>query len=136
MAVDSTQATNNIITLRNGDPVPQISGFLNQASVPDYLQDYIDHTNDVMLLGESQAIYLFELGSTVTVDPVAQPGSLTAAQDFQDLVVLVTMAPESQELITGNVTSGVINGTVKINPSNNDNFIFELIKPDRLEDYP
>ncbi len=130
MAVDSTQATNNIITLRNGDPVPQIGGFLNQADVPEYLNDYIDHTNDVMLLGESQAIYLFELGSTVTVDPVASPGSLTAAQDFQDLVVLVTMAPEPQELNTGNVTSGVISGSFNLNPNNSEHFVFELTKPD------
>ena len=130
MAVDSTQSTNNIITLRNGDPVPQISGFLNQADVPDYLNDYIDHANDTMLLGESQAIYLFELGSTVTVDPVASPGSLSAAQDFQDLVVLVTMAPEPQELTTGTVTSGVINGAININPNNSPHFVFELTKTD------
>ena len=130
LAVDSSTATNNVITLRNGDPVPQIGGFLDQASVPSYLQDYINHANDTILLGDSQAIYLFELGSTVSVDPVTQSGSLTAAQDFQDLVVLVTMAPESQELVTGNVTTGVINGNIMINPGNNDTFIFELVKPD------
>ena len=130
MAVDSSTATNNVITLRNGDPVPQINGFMDQAAVPDYLQDYIDHANDTMLLGESQAIYLFELGSSVSVNPVTQPGSLSASQDFQDLVVLVTMAPESQELVTGTIESGVISGSMNINPNNSPHNIFELTKPD------
>ena len=83
-----------------------------------------------MLLGESQAIYLFELGSNVSVNPYTQPELLTAAQDFQDLVVLVTMAPETQELVTGTVSTGAIDGSININPNNNPHSIFELTKLD------
>ena len=165
MAVDSSQATYNVITLRNGDPVPNISGFMNQGSVPEYLADYIDHSTNTMLLGESQAIYLFELGSEVTVNPystttttttiepvdsdmatttmttdgdmmMSEPvmleptTGLTASQDFQDLVVLVTMSPEAQELVTGTVSSGTITGSININPNNSPHHIFELTKSD------
>lgn len=128
--VDSGNTTHNVITLRNGDVIPNIPGFLNQAAVPTYLKDFVDPATNTIVLGASQAIKLFELGSEVTVDPYTQTASLTASQDFQDLVLLVTMAQEQTELVTGMVVTGTVSGGVNINPNNSPHGIFELTKPD------
>ncbi len=68
--------------LRNGDPVPDIQALYAQASIGDYVGEFVDLDTGLMQLGENQVIYLFELGSS---------GNSSGA-DFQDLVVLVTLA--------------------------------------------
>ncbi len=167
IAVDSSQNTYNVIALRDGDPVPQISGFLSQASVENFLDDFVDHTTNTIVLGENQIIYLFELGSQVLADPygsseltvidsdimttdplttdgmtsepmVMDDGSSTTmleptttldpSQDFQDLVVLVTLSTDTADLVTGQVVTGVIGGSMNINPNNSPHSIFELYK--------
>ena len=75
--------------LRNGDPVPNIPGFQNQASIEEFVEDYIDYGSNTMLLDENQTIYLFELGTT---------NLNSSSADFQDLVVLVTLGKSPQEL--------------------------------------
>lgn len=82
LTVNSGSGSGNVIVLRDGDAVPPISGYNGQSSAETFLQPYID-SNDVITLQENQAIFLFELGTT-------NLGS--SAADFQDLVVVVTMA--------------------------------------------
>ncbi|MEM7227785.1 MAG: fibro-slime domain-containing protein, partial [Planctomycetota bacterium] len=82
MEVNSDDNTNQVAVLRDGDPVPSIPALYNQASIADYIEDYVDLGTNTMNLGVNQIIYLFEVGSS--------GGSSSA--DFQDLVVLVTLA--------------------------------------------
>ncbi len=86
---NSNEQSSLVKVLRNGDPVPNIQAFGNQSDVLMFVQQYIDPTNDVMLLHENQAIYLFELGTS-------NPYSSSA--DFQDLVVLVTLGESPAQL--------------------------------------
>lgn len=83
MEVSSTSNSPNLIVLRNGDAVPDIAGAMNQDSIEDYLEGYIDENNKVVL-EENEAIFLFELGTT---------DLRSSAADFQDLVVLMTVEP-------------------------------------------
>lgn len=85
-AVESTEDSDQVIVLRDGDPVPDYKGLDDQADVEEYLRDYVDYTTDPdnprMKLAENQAIFLFELGVT---------NQNSAGFDMQDLVVLVTL---------------------------------------------
>ena len=84
MTADSPQ----VIVLRNGDPVPNIAGFLNQHSLVYYIVDYIDTDSNTIALDENQAILLFELGTT---------DRSSSDCDHQDLVVLLTLARSRSE---------------------------------------
>lgn len=75
--------------LRDGDPVPDITGFENQADAVHFVQNYIDPDTNTMNLGANQSIYLYEIG-TANLD--------SAAADFQDLVVLITLGKTPEEL--------------------------------------
>ncbi len=68
--------------LRDGDPVPGITGIRGQRSAAEYVADYVDPDTNTMRLADNQVIYLFELGSNHS----------SSSADFQDLVVLVTLA--------------------------------------------
>ena len=76
--VDSDSGGASMYALRNGDTVPSMNGAYNQASAQEYIADYIDANGNVML-EDHQTIYLFELGT---------------GSDYQDLVVLVSLATE------------------------------------------
>jgi fibro-slime domain-containing protein len=92
-----------IKVLRNGDPVPAIKGVYEQASAGQYIAGYVDVDTGLMTLGDSQVIYLFELGTS---------GSSSSA-DFQDLVVLVTLASDPAGLCGG---GGGVMTTLCTNP--------------------
>lgn len=83
MEVSSSSYSSNLKVLRNGDYVPQNSGAIGQDSVEDYLRDYVDEKNKIVLK-ENEAIFLFELGTTELT---------SSAADFQDLVILMTIDP-------------------------------------------
>lgn len=68
--------------LRNGDPVPNVSGYAGQKDAEAYLKPYISGSE--IKLEKNQAIYLFELG-------VKDPKS--PANDMQDCVIVVTLTP-------------------------------------------
>ncbi|MFG0256762.1 MAG: fibro-slime domain-containing protein [Phycisphaerales bacterium JB043] len=85
MNVNSSSGSNQVIVLRDGDPVPAKDGFKDQLSAQVFVQDYIDFDTQTMKLETNQAIYLFELGTTSTT---------SSAADFQDLVVLVSLADD------------------------------------------
>lgn len=90
LSVDgSSHGSQQLIVLRNGDAVPDIEGFQNQGNVRDFVGDYIDPVTDTIVLDQNEAIFLFELGTT-DMD--------SEAADFQDLVVLVTLARHRSEL--------------------------------------
>ena len=82
MEQDSELGGAQLKVLRNGDPVPDIQGYLDQGSVADFVSSYIDPLSNRISLEQNQSIYLFELGTS---------NSASAAYDFQDLVVLVSM---------------------------------------------
>ncbi len=93
LSVNSDDNSPAVLTLRNGDPVPNIVPFQNQSSILDFIKDYIDENTNTMLLDENQAIYLFEIGTT---------NLSNSAADFQDLVVLVTLAEDPADLVDVN----------------------------------
>lgn len=82
MAQNSETGGSQLMVLRDGDPVPDISGYLDQGSVADFVDAFIDPVTNRITLDQNQSIYLFELGTT---------NSTSAAYDFQDLVVLVSL---------------------------------------------
>jgi fibro-slime domain-containing protein len=84
MTANSADGSQQLHALRNGDSVPEVPGFMGQASVEVMLRDYIDAERKVKL-ADNQIIYLFELGTT-------DKGS--SAFDMQDLVVLVDLATD------------------------------------------
>ena len=95
LTVSSSNQSGNLIVLRDGDAVPNLSGYGGQASAASFLTSYIE--NGRIKLAKNQAIFLFELGTT---------NLSSAAADFQDLVVLLTMkrtdskvTPEEADLI-------------------------------------
>jgi fibro-slime domain-containing protein len=87
MRADSALATPQIKLLRNGDPVPEIPGFQDQTSLAAFIVDYVDPVTRTIVLQGNQVIALFELGVTDLTSPAA---------DFQDLVLLITLATDAQ----------------------------------------
>lgn len=122
LTVDSLAGSPQVLTLRNGDPVPNIAPFLDQSSIAYYVRDYVDPLTNTIALEDNQAIYLFELG---TADLTS------SAADFQDLVVLVTLAEDLATLNSQMIAAqGTLSGSVHLNPNNAPNNEFTLIKPD------
>jgi hypothetical protein len=80
--------------LRDGDPVPDITGFDGQADAVEFVRDYIDPDTNTMTLGVNQSIYLYEIG-TANLN--------TSAADFQDLVVLITLGTSPEALEEGDL---------------------------------
>ena len=72
----------NVFVLQNGDPVPDVPGMEDQASVQDFVEEYINLDTGLVSLDSNQALYLFELG-TNDLDSIAA--------DFQDLVLLIAI---------------------------------------------
>ncbi len=121
MEVDSSMNSPYVKVLRSGDPVPNIPGFQDQASIEQFLVDYVNPASGTVELGPNQAIFLFELGETDLTSPAA---------DFQDLVVLVTLSEAATDLATTTVSAGSVSGSININPSNSPRHRFVLTKAD------
>lgn len=89
MTVNSHQNSPQVLVLKNGDAVPDIAPFMDQAQISDMVRDFVDQKTGTIVLDENQAIFLFELGTTDLT---------SAAADFNDAVVLVTLASHPSEL--------------------------------------
>src|SRR5262245_17069387 len=76
-------ATQQIRVLRDGALAPTTPGFMSQLAAKEFLLPYINPATQRVTLADNQVIYLFELGTT---------NMSSAAADFQDLVVVLTMA--------------------------------------------
>jgi fibro-slime domain-containing protein len=85
MTVNSANGGAQVKALRNGDSVPNTTGFAGQVSAKAMLTPYLDSTGKKIKLNSNQVIYLFELGTTSTT---------SSAFDMQDLVVLVDLATD------------------------------------------
>ncbi|WP_299486833.1 prepilin-type cleavage/methylation domain-containing protein [Acaryochloris sp. IP29b_bin.137] len=75
-----------VLTLKNGDSIPDFAPFGNQRPIADFLDDYVD-VNQKITIEDNEVIVLFELGSTNSGD---------SSFDMQDLVVLFTSVPQQQ----------------------------------------
>jgi len=95
--VESEQDSDHLIVLRDGEPVPDIEPLRNQDSIASFVSDYVDEATGTISLQQNQAIYLYELG---TQDLESN------AADFQDLVVLVTLARDAETLEGGGTAGG------------------------------
>ncbi len=80
LKANSTTNSPLLQVLVDGDPVPDITPFDNQATIDTFLRNYIQ--DGKIKLANNQAIYLFELGTT---------DSNSTAFDLQDNVVLATI---------------------------------------------
>ncbi len=85
MEKTSQTVDSRLEVLRDGDDVPNVAGFLDQASVADFVSGYVE--GDKMKMDRNEAVNLFELGMN-------NPAS--AAHDMQDLVLLVSMVKASE----------------------------------------
>ncbi|KAA3617281.1 MAG: hypothetical protein D8M58_03155 [Calditrichaeota bacterium] len=95
--IDEAESTNPsdadiVQALRDGDNVPTVEGFGSQASAEEFIGSYVDFSSQTVTLDESQAIYLIDLSNASYGDP---------GYDFQDIVVLVTLAKEQDDFISG-----------------------------------
>jgi hypothetical protein len=77
-----------IHALKDGDKVPAYSGYDGQVDVGEYLDPYINPTDNTISLAPNQIIYLFEMWSD------SNPNSST--YDLQDNIVLVTFSSSQQ----------------------------------------
>lgn len=112
----SDDNTPHVKVLRDGDDVPPITPFLNQGSITSFVSKYVDSATGKITLDKNQAIYLFELGTT---------NLSSSAADFQDLVVLVTLAKHRADLAAAQDVTVV--GTININPNNSEDNRFFLV---------
>ncbi len=112
ITVTSTSHADNLIVLRHGDPVPKLDPFLDQDAILDFIIDYVDQDTDTIVLDENQAIFFYELGTTNLASDSA---------DFQDLVVLVTLAKDPTDLENedddDDANAGAASRLVKVNTS-------------------
>jgi fibro-slime domain-containing protein len=74
-----------MFSVRDGDPVPTIPAAGGQQSIEEYLDHLVDPTTHTMVLAPNQVIYLYEIGAD---NP--------SGGDFQDLIVLVTLATTAE----------------------------------------
>jgi hypothetical protein len=79
----SNDKTGHILSLRNGDSLPNYAAFSGQESLESFLKPYLTADNKVSI-GTYDVILLAELGS------IGPPVPSTA--DFQDAVLLVSFA--------------------------------------------
>lgn len=85
---NSSEQSQQVKVLRDGDAVPDIKGMDEQADVLYFIKPYIDFETNKISLDENQAIYLFEIGTT---------RMSSSSADFQDLVVLVTFGKTKRD---------------------------------------
>jgi hypothetical protein len=97
LTVNSADGTQQVKVLRDGDDVPDISGFGRQADVGEYLADFVDSDTGKIAIADHQALLLFELYTT-------NMSSWTA--DFQDLVIMVNLGRPGQEGDSGGGAGG------------------------------
>ncbi len=88
----STEETEQVLVLRDGDEVPDIEGFEDQSNAEEFVRDYI--VDGKISLEENEAIFLFEIGTD---------NLNSNAADFQDAVVLVSMSRLEETTETENV---------------------------------
>jgi len=85
ITVSSSVQSANMIVLRNGDAVPTIPAFQNQAGISQIIKEYVNVATGKVVIADDEAIFLYELGTT---------NLSSEAADFQDFVILVTLADE------------------------------------------
>jgi hypothetical protein len=90
--VSSDSMDEYLLVLRNGDPVPDYVGFLDQDDLADFVTPYVDPVTNTMRLDANEAIFCFELAGA----PMNNPST-----DFQDIVVLVSLADDPSYFFGG-----------------------------------
>lgn len=83
-ANSETDNFSQVLTLKNGDAVPDYAPFGNQRPIASFLSTYID-ANQKVTIADNEVIFLFELGST---------NSSNSSFDMQDLAIIATVRPD------------------------------------------
>ncbi|MEZ6242021.1 MAG: fibro-slime domain-containing protein [Phycisphaerales bacterium] len=96
MHANTWTGSSQVILLRNGDSVPNISGLYSQSSVASYVAPYTNPSTKKIELADNQIIYLFEIGNDAS----------SPSADFQDLVLLVSLASDPSYFESGASASG------------------------------
>ncbi|MCM1981287.1 PulJ/GspJ family protein [Lyngbya confervoides] len=73
-----------VLTLVDGDTVPEFRPLPGQRTIDTFLEPYIDSTTGKVSIAPNEVIFLFEMGTT---------NSGSQAYDMQDMVVLATISP-------------------------------------------
>jgi fibro-slime domain-containing protein len=85
-----------VLVLKDGDSVPSIPAFQDQTNLAYFVEPYVNTATGKVVLQDNQAIYLFELGTT---------NLSSSAADFQDLVIMITLATDPVYFFTPDVES-------------------------------
>ena len=115
---------------KKGDQPPSFApGYPCQASAYDLVASYIDPQTGVVTIADNQALYLWDFNPLYTHTGI----------DFQDLIILATAVSAASVQDSGGTTppppstppaGQQVSGRVNLNPRNNQDFEFELLKPD------
>ena len=100
MTVRSGDNSQQVKVLRNGSPVPSIPAFQDQTNLAVFVAPYVNVATQKIVLQDNQAIYLYELGTSNLSSPAA---------DFQDLVIMVTLATDPVYFFTPGAQSSGLN---------------------------
>jgi len=80
---ESDDGSGHCWSLRNGEPVPTLQGYLDQPDIADFVRNYCDPATGRVRIPDNAVIYHFELSDQINYR--RYPWA-----DFQDLVVLIT----------------------------------------------
>lgn len=98
-SLDANDGSTVIKAYRDGDTPPDVDGYGNQKSAEEFIRDYIDFDKNKVTLDDNQAIYLVELATRDLSSPSA---------DFQDLVLLISLAKDKSDLGGGGGGGGEV----------------------------
>jgi type II secretory pathway component PulJ len=97
-----------VLTLVDGDFVPEFAPMPGQRTIDAFMQSYIDTSTGKIKLAKNEVIFLFELGTT---------NSKSQAYDMQDMVVKATITPT----VTSSSSSSSPTTVASSSPSSTNN---------------
>ena len=92
---------NQVLMVRNGDAVPAI--MFDYASLPSYIQEYIDPDTKKFVMGTNQILALFEMEVTATTD--ARTATVATTTDTTKIEPVTTDTTMSEPMTTMDMTT-------------------------------
>jgi type II secretory pathway pseudopilin PulG len=152
LAYASNDGSGQVLLYKQGDAPPDFApGYPCQAAAADLVAPYIDPQTGVVTIASNQALYLWDFNPRYTgtgidyQDLIILATAVSAAGECEDATGGGTQPPEAPtvpqptlalSLIEGSTPGGQpptghsVGGSLNINPNNNEDFEFLLVKPD------
>lgn len=125
--IESEQGDDLSRTLSHGDEVPDLDGFAGQDDMNSFVQEYVGDDGRINL-PQNEAIVFYELGTT---------DESSDAFDLQDLVLRVTVEPESSGAGGGSATNVSSSGSQSqpCNPFPDGSYRIGVVAYDQVDPY-